>query len=115
MWMFQRSRAMNAGWHRALFAKQMRTRGGSIDKEVIALAVNPHGRHASSHVVTIVTPEGKAAIASLKDSTVVSSVMAVMSPSSVLAQEVEERLRSEERRVGDECVSTCRSRWSPYH
>src|SRR3546814_5421307 len=23
--------------------------------------------------------------------------------------------RSEERRVGTECVSTCRSRWSPYH
>src|SRR3546814_19068396 len=30
------------------------------------------------------------------------------SPSRVL-------LRSEERRVGKECVSTCRSRWSPYH
>src|SRR3546814_18579346 len=27
---------------------------------------------------------------------------------------LEER-RSEERRVGKECVSTCRSRWSPYH
>src|SRR3546814_6494557 len=25
------------------------------------------------------------------------------------------RERSEERRVGKECVSTCRSRWSPYH
>src|SRR3546814_19136810 len=25
------------------------------------------------------------------------------------------RERSEERRVGTECVSTCRSRWSPYH
>src|SRR3546814_5406962 len=25
------------------------------------------------------------------------------------------RWRSEERRVGKECVSTCRSRWSPYH
>src|SRR3546814_12299141 len=25
------------------------------------------------------------------------------------------RLRSEERRVGKECVSTCRSRWSPSH
>src|SRR3546814_14726006 len=25
------------------------------------------------------------------------------------------RARSEERRVGKECVSTCRSRWSPYH
>src|SRR3546814_10701966 len=26
-----------------------------------------------------------------------------------------ETFRSEERRVGKECVSTCRSRWSPYH
>src|SRR3546814_10961157 len=26
-----------------------------------------------------------------------------------------ELIRSEERRVGQECVSTCRSRWSPYH
>src|SRR3546814_9009024 len=25
------------------------------------------------------------------------------------------RRRSEERRVGKECVSTCRSRWSTYH
>src|SRR3546814_13350954 len=25
------------------------------------------------------------------------------------------QLRSEERRVGKECVSTCRSRWSPEH
>src|SRR3546814_12357676 len=25
------------------------------------------------------------------------------------------RTRSEERRVGKECVSTCRSRWSQYH
>src|SRR3546814_9737167 len=28
---------------------------------------------------------------------------------------VTEIIRSEERRVGKECVSTCRSRWSPYH
>src|SRR3546814_17705762 len=26
-----------------------------------------------------------------------------------------ERTRSEERRVGKECVSPCRSRWWPYH
>src|SRR3546814_12191480 len=25
------------------------------------------------------------------------------------------QFRSDERRVGKECVSTCRSRWSPYH
>src|SRR3546814_12799606 len=29
--------------------------------------------------------------------------------------DVRRALRSEERRVGKECVSTCRSRWSPYH
>ena len=27
----------------------------------------------------------------------------------------EQLARSEERRVGKECVNTCRSRWSPYH
>src|SRR3546814_14012153 len=32
-----------------------------------------------------------------------------LEPSSV------DHTRSEERRVGKECVSTCRSRWSPYH
>src|SRR3546814_18022812 len=29
--------------------------------------------------------------------------------------ETDVEARSEERRVGKECVSTCRSRWSPYH
>src|SRR3546814_7451275 len=29
--------------------------------------------------------------------------------------EVSAAFRSDERRVGKECVSTCRSRWSPYH
>src|SRR3546814_18084050 len=33
-------------------------------------------------------------------------------PNPFASSEVE---RSEERRVGKECVSTCRSRWSPYH
>src|SRR3546814_5134255 len=35
--------------------------------------------------------------------------------SPVLQTEASLGLRSEERRVGKECVSTCRSRWSPYH
>src|SRR3546814_18489653 len=38
--------------------------------------------------------------------------------SSNLTQEIrffDVKIRSEERRVGKECVSTCRSRWSPYH
>src|SRR3546814_4122054 len=33
----------------------------------------------------------------------------------VLVLRVSRSRRSEERRVGKECVSTCRSRWSPYH
>ena len=32
-----------------------------------------------------------------------------------LHRESLERQRSEERRVGKECASKCRSRWSPYH
>src|SRR3546814_7261815 len=32
-----------------------------------------------------------------------------------LPPELAYRMRSEERRVGKECVSTCRSRWWPYH
>ena len=31
------------------------------------------------------------------------------------ASEVDRVKRSEERRVGKECTSWCRSRWSPYH
>src|SRR3546814_1057047 len=31
------------------------------------------------------------------------------------AADISDGKRSEERRVGKECVSTCRSRWSPYH
>src|SRR3546814_3061471 len=33
----------------------------------------------------------------------------------VIATITAEEGRSEERRVGQECFSTCRSRWSPYH
>src|SRR3546814_11049513 len=33
----------------------------------------------------------------------------------ITALAVGSEIRSEERRVGKECVSTCRSRWSPYH
>src|SRR3546814_19855381 len=31
------------------------------------------------------------------------------------AADPDQRVRSDERRVGKECVSKCRPRWSPYH
>src|SRR3546814_18497401 len=40
-------------------------------------------------------------------------VPAVLYPA--CSSELTHSSRSEERRVGKECVSTCRSRWSPYH
>src|SRR3546814_14041115 len=39
----------------------------------------------------------------------------VASHCAVQARRLFDALRSEERRVGNECVSTCRSRWSPDH
>src|SRR3546814_19953324 len=36
-------------------------------------------------------------------------------PTPVIITAYSDRSRSEERRVGKECVSTCRSRGSPYH
>src|SRR3546814_4133287 len=36
-------------------------------------------------------------------------------PSNACTLRITAAARSEERRVGKECVSTCRSRWSPYH
>src|SRR3546814_20435539 len=41
--------------------------------------------------------------------------MSLFPPPQDVATEVFAELRSEERRVGNECVSTGRSRWSPYH
>src|SRR3546814_9690870 len=40
---------------------------------------------------------------------------AVATASSRMVETFWNIVRSEERRVGKECVSTCRSRWSPYH
>src|SRR3546814_6836243 len=38
-----------------------------------------------------------------------------VSSSAFMVTRPQQLRRSEERRVGKECVSTCRSRWSPYH
>src|SRR3546814_13735856 len=46
---------------------------------------------------------------------IVPSLRAVTDEGSRLFQRNSWFGRSEERRVGKECVSTCRSRWSPYH
>src|SRR3546814_18375650 len=51
-------------------------------------------------------------------STPLQTVSSVTRPSRfslMMGRKLAGKYRSEERRVGKECVSTCRSRWSPYH
>src|SRR3546814_12953361 len=38
-----------------------------------------------------------------------------LDPIAFMLADEREHVRSEERRVGKECVSTCRSRWAPYY
>ena len=45
----------------------------------------------------------------------VRQILTVFSETNLKTFLSQENVRSEERRVGKECVSTCRSRWSPYH
>src|SRR3546814_549532 len=45
----------------------------------------------------------------------ISDLVVAMNFGKKIAEGKPEEIRSEERRVGKECVSTCRSRWSPYH
>src|SRR3546814_13373535 len=47
--------------------------------------------------------------------TVIHSTLLKLENDDFLPEDAEKVRRSEERRVGKECVSTCRSRWSPYH
>ena len=38
-----------------------------------------------------------------------------LNPANYEERQLEDFSRSEERRVGKECLRLCRSRWSPYH
>ena len=58
---------------------------------------------------------GKTVIRHTYDATVATQLfdeVIVVTDSDIIYQEIS---RSEERRVGKECVCWCRSRWSPYH
>src|SRR3546814_3932031 len=46
-------------------------------------------------------------------SEIIAALLGYRTLAALTAEELDPR--SEERRVGKECVSTCRSRWSPYH
>src|SRR3546814_14040940 len=60
--------------------------------------------------LSVIAAEQKLSVAD-----VIRSALNVFLSSSDVLTASQRCLRSEERRVGKECVSPCRSRWSPYH
>ena len=72
-----------------------------------------YGSDAIAGVINIITDDPKSAL-NVSSNTRVSSHGRISE--SVNADANDGKLsRSEERRVGKECASMCRSRWSPYH
>src|SRR3546814_3637465 len=69
----------------------------ALDDEAVALVET--GRERPAHIVRQRDPEAQQVPLALR----------------LLVVLVLGAARSEERRVGKECVSKCRSRWSPYH
>ena len=53
-------------------------------------------------------------LANIRAKAIGSEVMLQLSPDQQVVKVVRDE-RSEERRVGKECLAVCRSRWSPYH
>src|SRR3546814_11103790 len=77
--------------YQSLLARAVASIAGKGEERAIASLFSPGGTHAL-----------KGEFAGINDFEVVAFVV-ILPPA-----------RSEERRVGQECVSTCRSRWSPY-
>src|SRR3546814_19355104 len=90
------------------------TAPAKADPETLALRAAP-GRVTRFRRGAIV------AIAAVGSTAIVGVTWLALKPASIgIIAPADDKLhgakaRSEERRVGKECVSTCRSRWSPYH
>src|SRR3546814_15509037 len=86
----------------------------AIEHKAVLAPAREVAREGAELVVAPVDREGRVDLDRLSklvdDQTLLVSIMLVNNEMGVV-----QPIRSEERRVGKECVSTCRSRWSPYH
>src|SRR3546814_1633295 len=90
----------------------------AIDFARSLVAAGRPARPTRARSIPAITQEAfNAAVARLKRKTRGQDAPAacVASVKRAMTLPFDEAVRSEERRVGKECVSTCRSRWSPYH
>src|SRR3546814_11398159 len=80
---------------------------------IAPIGIGPQGEtyniNADTVAGAIAAASGAARLLLLTD------VIGVLDKQGNLLPELSIADRSEERRVGKECVSTCRYRWSPYH
>src|SRR3546814_14431662 len=91
--------------------RDMAQHGIELRLEALAVPVAPARAQARLLAQEAPLPVGKEA--ARDDRGVVRPVLEQQAVAPVQPREL--LLRSEERRVGKECVSTCRSRWSPYY
>src|SRR3546814_19450612 len=77
------------------------------------IALRVGGRPIDVRVSTLPTGHGERAVLRLLDKEAGRLQLEKLGMSPAVLEQLDGR--SEERRVGTECVSTCRSRWSPYH
>src|SRR3546814_20883041 len=75
----------------------------------------PEGQAAAATVTGRPIAQDRTKPASFEEISARSARLKVMQEFKDLVLFDTESHRSEERRVGKECVSTCSSRWSPYH
>src|SRR3546814_17595622 len=98
-----------------LRVEESRDRGSDLR----GIFVNAADRGGKSLAVTaergqfLATDDPDVIILRLRNGTLVHTMPSYKAPR-VLSFQAHDLPRSEERRVGKECVSTCRSRWSPY-
>ena len=98
---------------------------GKIDNTATATGKDPSNKDVTAYdEKTVTTVEAKPELTVVKSADPASGVevgdeitytVTVANTGNVTIKEIVLDDRSEERRVGKECVSTCRSRWSPYH
>ena len=73
-----------------------------LDEEIV--------RKAGKPIPEIFAESGEGVFRDVESETLASTLAALRSGRSAISV-----IRSEERRVGKECIAVCRSRWSPYH
>src|SRR3546814_6612140 len=96
-------------WSSDVCSSDLETKSGRISFETQLIGERPAGATPAD------APIVRATVGAIKAIGLTPDVFASSTDSNIAMSIGIPAVRSEERRVGKECVSTCRSRWSQYH